>query len=301
MNQSIQATENGIDDSNQIIEGTTSNKIDSNRMLPKEVQDYDLENVHVADESVASYVDNDGQIYTIEDIPSLEQDYVRPLSSRIFFSGAEDMIINKFVQKYGEGKWFILENFLPNRTRHQIRERYMNYLSPNLKHTPFTKEDDELIIKLVAEYGHSWKTIASFFPTHSRNEIKCRWNSRLSHRMNSHNRKFGKDKIGKKRKNTSLIKDEIKQVEFANPLTPQVDTDNTQKTHKLESSTEQSFCPLPGVQTFLDSIGLELNDIGIACDSRNNDKPSTKPPPLTELSSVNSFRNGNDTRNCIRQ
>jgi len=43
-----------------------------------------------------------------------------------------------------------------SRTGKQCRERYINHLSPHIKHGPWTDEEDEIMYKLHAELGSKW-------------------------------------------------------------------------------------------------------------------------------------------------
>jgi hypothetical protein len=40
------------------------------------------------------------------------------------------------------------------------RDRYQNYLDPKIINKPFSLEEEDLLIELVAKYGKIWNTIA---------------------------------------------------------------------------------------------------------------------------------------------
>jgi len=42
------------------------------------------------------------------------------------------------------------------RTGKQCRERYLNHLSPNIKHGQWSREEDAIMCKLHLEYGNKW-------------------------------------------------------------------------------------------------------------------------------------------------
>lgn len=64
-----------------------------------------------------------------------------------------------------------------SRTTRQIRTRFYCYLSSEL--CEFTKEDDELILKLVDEIGGRWSLISSKFPNHSISQLRSRYATHL--------------------------------------------------------------------------------------------------------------------------
>lgn len=57
-----------------------------------------------------------------------------------------------------------------------LRERWLYYLNPNLNHANWTKEEDEMIMKLRNEYGPKWMLISKYFPNRTDAMIKNRYN-----------------------------------------------------------------------------------------------------------------------------
>ena len=96
----------------------------------------------------------------------------------------EDETIINFVRHSGTKSWTKLAELLPGRIGKQCRERWINHLDPHLEKGPWTLEEDNLLIKLHAEFGNHWVKISSFLPQRSDNSIKNRWNSTLSKRNN---------------------------------------------------------------------------------------------------------------------
>lgn len=95
--------------------------------------------------------------------------------ARLRFTHEEDLIIMKLVSKHGAREWKIFETYLPGRTGRQIRERYINYLSPDTKRSGWTDEEDDLLRKKVREHGRKWSTIATFFSGRTDVTLKNRW------------------------------------------------------------------------------------------------------------------------------
>ena len=91
----------------------------------------------------------------------------------------EDEIIVKFVKENGNKNWRKLCELLPGRIGKQCRERWRNHLDPNINHKPWTKEEDELLVKYHQIYGNKWVLLSTLIPKRSDNAIKNRWNATL--------------------------------------------------------------------------------------------------------------------------
>lgn len=95
---------------------------------------------------------------------------------RSTFTENEDKILRKLVKKYGTYDWQLISNHLPGRNPRQCRDRWKNYLSPEVVNGPWTKDEERLLVVKYEEFGPCWKKIAEFFPTRSDINIKSRWN-----------------------------------------------------------------------------------------------------------------------------
>lgn len=91
------------------------------------------------------------------------------------FSHDEDQKLIKFVAIYGNRAWKKIAKEMKTRSTRQCRERYINYLSPNLKNGPWTSQEDSFLISKVKEMGPCWSKIVKFFPTRSDVNIKNRY------------------------------------------------------------------------------------------------------------------------------
>jgi len=91
------------------------------------------------------------------------------------FTSEEDEIIVNYVQKHGAKNWRFLTTILKNRTSRQIRERWVNYLDPNVSHGEWTKEEDELILELFNQNGTKWSVISKSFLNRTDVMIKNRF------------------------------------------------------------------------------------------------------------------------------
>ncbi|KAH0794438.1 Myb-like DNA-binding domain containing protein [Histomonas meleagridis] len=61
------------------------------------------------------------------------------------------------------------------RNARSCRERWRSFLSPNLVNGPWSHEEDQLLEKLVKEYGQKWKRISQEFKGRSECNLKNRW------------------------------------------------------------------------------------------------------------------------------
>jgi hypothetical protein len=85
----------------------------------------------------------------------------RKLITRKKFSPDEDEQIARLVDKYGAKNWDqIAAELGTDRTKRQLRERWNQYLNPDLE-PGYTQEEDDLLCRLVDEHGRQWAKIAS--------------------------------------------------------------------------------------------------------------------------------------------
>jgi hypothetical protein len=69
------------------------------------------------------------------------------VKSKQVFTVDEDLQIIEFVQQNGVSK--ISELKVNNRTTRQIRDRYKNYLDPNISKDNFSREEDRILLSIV--------------------------------------------------------------------------------------------------------------------------------------------------------
>ena len=93
---------------------------------------------------------------------------------RAQFTDEEDAKLIELVETYGDRNWKNIADKMPGRNTRQCRERYQNYLSPNLDKGPWTNEEDTLLICKYIELGSKWKTIALYFPKRTDISVKNR-------------------------------------------------------------------------------------------------------------------------------
>jgi hypothetical protein len=80
------------------------------------------------------------------------------------FFKEEDAMIQNLVIKYGN-KWVTIAKEMKTRTSRQIRERYLNYLDPNIQKKDWSdEEEDQLVYFLLMNPVISWKALSKHFP-----------------------------------------------------------------------------------------------------------------------------------------
>lgn len=93
---------------------------------------------------------------------------------------SEDNILREYVKKYGEGNWGSIQEISGlDKSGKSCRNRWANYLRPNLKKGAFSAEEEKLVIELHEEHGNRWAHIAAQLQGRTDNEVKNYWNMRL--------------------------------------------------------------------------------------------------------------------------
>ncbi|KAG7994303.1 hypothetical protein I3843_01G052000 [Carya illinoinensis] len=93
----------------------------------------------------------------------------------------EDKILAVAVQKFNGKNWKKIAECVPDRTDVQCLHRWQKVLNPDLVKGPWSKEEDDLIIELVAKQGKKkWSEIAKFLPGRIGKQCRERWHNHLN-------------------------------------------------------------------------------------------------------------------------
>lgn len=91
------------------------------------------------------------------------------------FTKEEDQMILLLVKQLGENNWDEVAKQLHNRTKRQCRERWLYHLNPKLNSAPWTKEEDELLLRLHKEFGSNWTVMSKYFNRRPNCSLKNRF------------------------------------------------------------------------------------------------------------------------------
>ncbi|XP_068336077.1 transcription factor MYB1-like [Pyrus communis] len=92
----------------------------------------------------------------------------------------EDNLLRQCIEIHGEGKWNQVSYKAGlNRCRKSCRQRWLNYLKPNIKRGDFKEDEVDLILRLHRLLGNRWSLIARRLPGRTANDVKNYWYTRL--------------------------------------------------------------------------------------------------------------------------
>ena len=104
------------------------------------------------------------------------------LSARVNWTRSEDWRLTLAVSRLGPSNWKEIAREIGTRTARQARDRWSNFLRPDLSHGPFTEEEDRLLMELQSELGNHWAAVAERMPGRGANQVKNRWYTTLCQR-----------------------------------------------------------------------------------------------------------------------
>jgi hypothetical protein len=99
------------------------------------------------------------------------------------FVAEEDALLISLVESDAFGGWDTVARHFQGRSPRQCRERWLNYLSPEIRIQPWTPQEEEILSILVQLHGHRWSMISRFLPGRSENAVKNRWHWYMGHRF----------------------------------------------------------------------------------------------------------------------
>lgn len=110
----------------------------------------------------------------------------KKIQHREKFTNVENQLLHTLVKKHGLSNWEIISQNMIGRTAKQCRDHYLNYLLPCRNVSPWSPEEDQLLISKYNIFGSKWKKMTAFFNGRSANSIKNRWNYFLSKRVGNY-------------------------------------------------------------------------------------------------------------------
>ena len=87
----------------------------------------------------------------------------------------DNLLINLVNNSKNIINWDKISLELENRSARQCKDRWNNYLSPNINKSEWTLEEDKILIEKQKEYGPKWVLISQFFKNRTDISVKNRW------------------------------------------------------------------------------------------------------------------------------
>jgi hypothetical protein len=112
-------------------------------------------------------------------VPPSSEVEIPKRGKRNSFTPEEDARLVELVTDHPSDSWAAIAAQFPGRSARQCRERWNDYLNPNIRMEPWTEQEDELLLVQIERFGHQWKMIATGFAQRSASDIKNRWYSHL--------------------------------------------------------------------------------------------------------------------------
>jgi hypothetical protein len=91
---------------------------------------------------------------------------------RVHFTPAEDAKLTSIIIELGTNNWEAVARCVHGRNARQCRDRWSNYLFPEMDNGPWRPDEDQLLFTKFNESGAVWKYIATF--VHSRSDINIK-------------------------------------------------------------------------------------------------------------------------------
>jgi hypothetical protein len=98
------------------------------------------------------------------------------------FTAEEDDLIRELVARCDDPRyapWPEIAAQVPDRTPRQVRERFQHYLSPRVAGGPWSRDEDDRLRRLHAQFGSNWAAIAALMPGRANTAVKNRWNTAI--------------------------------------------------------------------------------------------------------------------------
>ncbi|KAF7814053.1 Anthocyanin regulatory C1 protein [Senna tora] len=178
----------------------------------------------------------DGDIYNIDQNDEIDEKVIGRHGLKGAWSRKEDQILSNYVALHGEGQWEkVSQRIGLKRSGKSCRHRYLHYLKPGIKRGNFSKDEEDMIIRLHHLHGNRWTLIAQNLAGRKDSEIKNHWHAYLSKKFTSHNNQLKPQEP--KSINSTIILDDSSQVD------PNLEDNNIMRWSELDNNTNTPITP----------------------------------------------------------
>ncbi|KAL4474139.1 hypothetical protein ABPG72_002864 [Tetrahymena utriculariae] len=102
-------------------------------------------------------------------------------TTKRWWTKEEDELLKNLVKDHGAKNWKKIAGYFKERSDVQCLHRWQKVLNPSLVKGPWTKEEDEIVTKLVLEQGpKNWSSIAKHLPGRIGKQCRERWHNHLN-------------------------------------------------------------------------------------------------------------------------
>ncbi|EAX92337.1 Myb-like DNA-binding domain containing protein [Trichomonas vaginalis G3] len=129
------------------------------------------------------------------------------------FTKEDDVRLIAIVNRLGTKSWSEIANEMGDRNQRQCKERWENYLSPDINRNEWTPEEDALLIEKQKEIGSRWISIARFFDRRTDAAVKNRWQM-----LDRKQRKLEKKGLHTQKKQKAVIESPIMSTPTTTPI-----------------------------------------------------------------------------------
>ena len=102
----------------------------------------------------------------------------------------EDTVLLSLVRKYGPKNWTEIATHFNHRLGKQCRERWFNHLSPDVKKSKWTEQEDLILLHAYIEFGSRWSVISTFLAGRTDNSVKNHYNSTIKRKLKNNELDF---------------------------------------------------------------------------------------------------------------
>jgi phage terminase large subunit-like protein len=115
-------------------------------------------------------------------IPQNEEDTHPREVLRWQWTAEEDILLSRLAKHYSQD-WSKIVEFFPNKSVSNVKKRYLNKHSPEIRKSNWTAQEDQVILSLYAEQNCSWIQIAEHLTGRQPDAIKNRFYGTLRKKL----------------------------------------------------------------------------------------------------------------------